>query len=189
MLFSILENVALVLGLVYIILQVKQNKWMWPVDILCCIATICVFVHQSLWASAGLNLYYLVMGFVGLAAWTKDEKSSDEDGIRIRAMSLKTVFCSIVLFALCWAGLYMLLKASGDPAPLCDAFVGSSGVIGTYWLVKCYVENWLLWIASDLASMALCLTQGLYGLALLYTVYTVVAVVGFIKWRRNGKYI
>ena len=44
--FSVLELVTLFAGLIYIFLQVKQNIWMWPVDILCCAAAIAVFFHQ-----------------------------------------------------------------------------------------------------------------------------------------------
>ncbi len=189
MIFSFLETFALFAGLVYVLLQVKQSIWMWPVDILCCMATIAVFAHQHLWASMGLNIYYLVMGVVGISAWKKDEGQVQEGVLRLRRLSLRAALYSLAGFAFSCAVLFFALGAAGDSAVVPDAFIGASGVIGTVWLVKSYPQNWLVWIISDIVSTLLCYTQGLYPMAALYLVYTVVAVVGWIKWRRDGRYI
>ena len=84
MFFSVLESLTLVFGLAYVLLQVKQSRWMWPVDILCCIAAVIVFAHQRLWASMGLNVYYLIMGFVGIVAWNKDAQKVENEQMRVR---------------------------------------------------------------------------------------------------------
>ncbi len=189
MIFDILEIVTLVAGLVYVFLQVRQNIWMWPVDILCCAAAIAVFAHQSLWASMGLNIYYLVMGCIGIAAWRQDAAKTESGVIRLRHLGLKAGLLSLAGFLGAAAVLYYVLTLTGDSSPVLDTFIGASGVIGTIWLVKSYLQNWYVWIASDLISTILCLTQGLYLMALLYLVYTIVAVIGFFEWRRDGKYI
>lgn len=189
MIFEILEQFSLVAGLVYIWLQVKQNRWMWPVDILVCIATICVFAHQGLWASMGLNVYYLVMGFVGLAAWGKDEAEAEKGTLRLRHLPVKTALVSLAAFVAVTVGLYFILRALNDPSPVFDALVGGSGIVGTVWLVRCYLGNWWIWIASDLLSVVMCLMQGLYGMTALYAVYMIMAIVGYIQWRRDGQYL
>lgn len=189
MIFEILEQFSLVAGLVYIWLQVKQSRWMWPVDILVCIATICVFAHQALWASMGLNVYYLIMGCVGIAAWKKDEAKAEEGALRLRRLTAKTAAVSAVAFVAVTIGLFFLLNALNDPSPVFDALVGGSGIVGTVWLVRCYLGNWWIWIASDTLSVVMCLMQGLYGMAALYAVYTIMAVVGYIQWKRDGQYL
>lgn len=189
MIFAVLEQFSLFAGLVYIFLQVKQNRWMWPVDILCCIATICVFAHQGLWASMGLNVYYLIMGFVGLAAWGRDEKKAEEGTLRLRRLPAGETVVWASVFLTASAILYFVLRHFGDPSPLFDALVGGSGIVGTVWLVRCYLANWWVWIFSDLISVVMCLMQGLYGLAVLYGVYLVMAFVGYVQWKRDGKYI
>lgn len=189
MIFQILETFTLASGLVYIFLQIKQNRWMWPIDILCCLAAVVVFAHQCLWASMGLNVYYLVMGIIGWFSWKKDVQKTGEKGIRIRKMSVATLIGSVFAFAASLALLFWALKITGDPSPFMDALVGASGIVGTVFLVRTYLENWYVWIVSDTISAVLCLIQGLYFMAVLYLLYTVMAVVGLLEWRRSGKYI
>lgn len=189
MIFNILETVTLVAGLVYVFLQVRQSIWMWPVDILCCAAAIVVFCHQQLWASMSLNIYYLVMGCIGIAAWRQDAAKAESGTIRLRHMTLRSGLLSLAGFVGAAAVLYYVLTLTGDSSPVLDTFIGASGVVGTVWLVKSYLQNWYVWIVSDLISTILCLTQGLYLMALLYLVYTVVAVIGLRAWHRDGRYI
>ncbi|MGM9788388.1 MAG: nicotinamide riboside transporter PnuC [Candidatus Cryptobacteroides sp.] len=187
MIFTFLENASLLLGLVYVWLQVKQNRWMWPVDILCCVALIVVFAHQRLWASMGLNIYYLLMGVIGIMEWKKE--SEKVEGIKIRKMSLKTALLSLVAFIPVLIILFLILKATGDPYPLTDAFIGASGVIGTVWLVRLHIENWAVWLISDIVSTILCFVSGLYSMSVLYLVYTLMSIVGWRQWKKEGRYI
>lgn len=188
MIFQILENAALFLGLVYVWLQVKQNRWMWPVDIFCCAALIAVFAQQRLWASMALNAYYLIMGVIGILEWNKAEVKSSE-GVKIRKMSKKTALLSLLAFVPTLALLFFLLRAASDPYPLTDAFIGASGVIGTIWLVRLHLENWIIWLISDIVSTILCLVSGLYPMAVLYLVYTLMSIVGWRQWKKEGRYI
>lgn len=68
------ELFTLVTGVVYIILEIVQSKWMWVVGVLTALAAMFVFWNEALYASFGLNCYYLVMSGVGLWQWNKDEK-------------------------------------------------------------------------------------------------------------------
>ena len=188
MIFQILENAALFLGLVYVWLQVKQNRWMWPVDIFCCAALIAVFAQQRLWASMALNVYYLIMGVIGILEWNKAEVKSSE-GVKIRKMSKKIALLSLLAFVPTLALLFFLLRAASDPYPLTDAFIGASGVIGTIWLVRLHLENWIIWLISDIVSTILCLVSGLYPMAVLYLVYTLMSIVGWRQWKKEGRYI
>ena len=189
MFFSVLESLTLVLGLAYVLLQVKQSRWMWPVDILCCIAAVIVFAHQRLWASMGLNVYYLIMGFVGIVAWNKDAQKVENEQMRVRKMSRKTLVVSLLAMVVSGMGLYYVLKLTGDASPAVDAIVGASGIVGTVWLVRTYLENWIVWLFSDIVSTLLCLSQGLYWMMALYLVYTITAVIGWREWRSKAVYI
>ena len=104
-------------------------------------------------------------------------------------MSKKTALLSLLAFIPTLALLYFLLRAASDPYPLTDALIGASGVIGTVWLVRLYIENWAVWLISDIVSTILCLVSGLYLMALLYLVYTLMSIVGWRQWKKEGRYI
>jgi nicotinamide mononucleotide transporter len=47
------------------------------------------------------------------------------------------------------------------------------------------IEHWLIWIAVDALSIGLFIVKGLYPTTLLFFVYTVLAVYGYMEWRKE----
>jgi nicotinamide mononucleotide transporter len=47
------------------------------------------------------------------------------------------------------------------------------------------LENWLYWIVIDAVSIPLYVDRELYLTAALFAVYLVIAVIGFVVWRRQ----
>ena len=70
-----------------------------------------------------------------------------------------------------------------------DAAVAVLSAVATWWLGRSYLEQWLLWVAADLLTLAMCLAQGLYMMSVLYLAYTAFAAYGYFYWKRNGRYV
>ena len=47
------------------------------------------------------------------------------------------------------------------------------------------LENWLYWIVIDAASIYLYLDRELYQTVALFVLYVILAVVGYVIWRRH----
>jgi len=187
---SPLEIFALVTGVIFLVLQILHHKWMWPVEIVSCLALLVIYVPDKLWGSAALQAYYIVMAVIGIFEWRKDSKEVTAEGksIIMNKPGLKVIFGS---FAIIIAGgflCYLVLKAMDDPAPIIDGAVTILGVVATWWLTKSYLEQWMLWIVADSTLIVLCFTQELYGPMLLYCFYTISSIVGYFNWRKNGVY-
>ena len=189
MFLKVLEIFTLVTGLIYVWLQVRQSNWMWPVDILSCIAAATTFFAGHLWANFGLNVYYILMAFWGMYAWLRDSRKVEEGELHLRKPSKRIWIVSVVLTLAGGTALIQVLRLLGDPAPVMDGTVGILGVVGCWWLANSYLENWLIWIVADSLTIILCLTQGLYWLAGLSAVYVAAAVWGYRRWSRLGKYV
>ena len=52
-------------------------------------------------------------------------------------------------------------------------------------LARKILEHWILWIIVDAVSMGLYLYRGLYPTLFLFAIYTTMAVIGFIQWKRT----
>lgn len=189
MFIKILEIFTLLSGVFYVLLQIRQSRWTWPFDIVVSAASIIVFASGHIWASMGLNVYYLIMGVCGTIAWKKDEAKASEGALRLRKLPKRELIFSLLILLAGSVGAFFLLRTLDDPAPLLDGIVAVASIVGTYWLLRSYLENWLLWIFSDLVSTALCLSQGMYWMALMYAAYTVAAVIGWRHWKKQGEYI
>lgn len=190
---SILEIFTLITGVVYVILEIRQKNAMWVLGIITSLASMLVFYSQGLYASFGLNAYYLITAFIGLWQWRKDKGSiEDTSKIHLNRLSWKVVAVSTIVFAAGTVGLaagmdYMSeLGFKENPMSLLDASVAVLSAVATWWLVKSYLQQWWLWIAANTLSLILCATQGMWWMALLYILYVVAAVIGLKHWKRHG---
>jgi len=51
-------------------------------------------------------------------------------------------------------------------------------------LAKKFIEQWLIWIFVDALSAGLYIYKNLYPTAVLFVVFTIMAVVGYFQWRK-----
>jgi len=65
-----------------------------------------------------------------------------------------------------------------------DAFVTVFSVLNTYLLTRKVLQNWLYWIVIDVAAIYLYVQTGYYATIVMYVVYLVLAVVGYVGWLR-----
>ena len=185
----IIEIFALVTGVAYVVLEILQKNAMWVLGILTGAACAFSFGVQHVWASMGLNIYYVVVSFIGLWQWKKDVAQVGEGEIHIRPLTPKVQYISTLVYVIGLYPIFYILKASGDPAPLLDAASTLLSVIATWWLAKSYLRQWLLWIGADLMSTWLCIDTGQWWMAVLYAVYAASAVYGYFHWKKRGKVV
>lgn len=195
-LLQAIEIFAFVTGILYIVLEIGQKNAMWVVGILTGIACAWSFGVQTLWASMGLNLYYVGVSVWGLWQWRRDRRLLSEQAgaagdatIHLRRPSRKVLLASAASAILGSAALIGLLHWLGDKESAMDAVVAVLSAIGTWWLAKSYPQQWLVWIFADLLSTVLCLSVGMYWMGLLYAAYTASAVFGWFHWTRHGAYV
>ncbi len=191
-----MEIFTLVTGVIYIILEIRQKNLMWVVGILTSIAAMWVFFRQGLYASFALNTYYLVTSFIGLWQWRKDIDRISQDGseqkdgtVRLKRLSVKTVAVSAFAVVAGTLALAFLMELLENPMSYLDSAVAVLSAVATWWLVRCYIQQWWLWIAADTVSTVLCASQGLWWMAALYAAYAVSAIIGYIHWKKHGRYI
>ena len=184
-----IEIFAAVTGVLYVVLEILQKNSMWVVGILTGAACAFSFGVQQVWASMGLNIYYMVISVVGLVQWKKASEAVEEGEIHLAPLSRKAALWSAVLFVLLTPVLMFILRKTGDAAPQWDALATILSVIATWWLTQSYLQQWLLWIVADILSTILCLVTGQYAMALMYLAYTASAVYGHFHWKKHGKYV
>lgn len=184
-----IEIFALVTGIAYVVLEIMQKNAMWVLGILTGSACAFSFGVQHVWASMGLNLYYVVMSVVGLVQWRKASTQVAEGEIHLQVVPKKVGIWSVVVFFVGSLVLIQLLRAAGDAQSFLDGTAAVLSVIGTWWLAQSYLQQWLLWIVADILTTTLCLTTGQYWLAFLYIAYIASAVYGYFHWKKRGVYI
>lgn len=184
-----IEIFALVTGVAYVVLEILQKNAMWVLGILTGAACAFSFGVQHVWASMGLNIYYVVISFIGLAKWRKDGARVAEGAIHLRALPKKVALWSACIFVLGSLAMIFLLRAIGDAEPRLDGAATVLSIIGTWWLAQSYLQQWLIWIVADIITTTLCVVTGQYWMALLYLAYIASAIYGYFHWRKKGVYL
>ena len=191
-----MEIFTLVTGVIYIILEIRQKNFMWVVGVFTSLAAMWVFFREGLYASFGLNTYYLITAFIGLWQWGRDKKKlssadtdADSGNIHLNRLPVWTLAVSALLtvagtFALAW-----VMQMLENPMSYLDAAVAVVSAVATWWLVRSYIEQWWLWILADAMSTILCATQGMWWMTALYAAYALSAIYGYVHWKKHGVYI
>ena len=198
---------TLVTGVIYIVYEIRQKNFMWVVGIATSLAAMWVFFRQGLYASFGLNTYYFITAFIGLWQWarykqsvgdvsTSPDMTKGEDVIVLNRLGWKVVAVSAAVFV---AGtcalsfgmdyLYHAALLAENPMSLLDSAAAMLSVVATWWLIKAYIQQWWLWIVADMLSVVLCLSQGMWWMAVLYVAYVAAAVYGLHYWKIRGVYL
>jgi nicotinamide mononucleotide transporter len=187
-----IEIFALVSGMIYVVLEIRQKNFMWVLGIMTSLASMWMFYSKGAYASFLLNVYYFVTAFIGLWQWRRD-KTVVDDGIHIRRMNVKTAVAGLISACLLTFALSLgmdRLHACGilkeNPMSLLDASIAAVSAVATWWLVRSYLEQWWLWIASNLLSIVLCAMFGMWWMMLLYVAYVVSSVIGLRYWKKHG---
>ena len=187
--FQAIEIFAMVTGVAYAVLEILQKKAMWVVGLLTASACAFSFAVQHVWASMGLNIYYLVMSVIGLVQWRKAESQVEAGEIHLAVIPRKVLALSAGLLVAGILVLTPLLKAAGGAYAPLDAVAVTISVIATWWLAQSYLQQWLLWVVADVFTTTICILTGQYWMAALYLCYIGSAVYGWFHWKKRGKYV
>lgn len=193
-----MEIFTLITGVIYIVLEIRHHNFMWIVGVVTSLAAMWVFFRQGLYASFGLNTYYLITAFIGLWQWRRDRRkvgedgggaTSDEETIVLNRLDVRTVAVSAIIAVAGTLALAEVMELVENPMSYLDSAVTVLSAVATWWLVRSYIEQWWLWIFADTLSTVLCLTQGMWWMAALYAAYALSAFIGLRYWRRHGRYV
>ena len=66
-----IEIIAAIIALVYIYLEYKASKWLWPVGVIMPILYIWIFFQSKIYAYMGINIYYFFASIYGWIRWNR----------------------------------------------------------------------------------------------------------------------
>lgn len=91
----------------------------------------------------------------------------------------------LLIIAAIWAVIYWLLVTfTNSNVPLADSFTTALSIVGIWALAHKYLEQWFIWIAVDVVTSALYFYKDIPFKASLYALYVIIAIFGYIKWRK-----
>jgi nicotinamide mononucleotide transporter len=167
---------------------IKEKILLWLFGIISSGLYVFVFFKSGIYAYSALYVYYVVLGFYGCYNWArKPEKAIKKESLlKIHYASAGLLWLCIIVTAVFAVPVYFALKHfAGSDMALADALMTSGGMVATWMLTQKIIEQWLFWIVINLLSMSVMIYKDLYPTAGLFLIYTLLAVIGYIKWKNE----
>ncbi len=181
------DMAGLVLGLVYLYLEFKANIWLWAVSVIMPIVHGYAYLERGLYADFGMEVYYVLAAIYGFVMWTR-RKGQDKPVLAITHAPVRVLAAMGAVSAVLWGILYWALVTWTDSnVPLYDSFTTAVSIVALWALAHKYVEQWLLWLAVDAVCTVVYIYKQIPFTSLLYAFYTVMAVLGYLNWRRMAR--
>jgi nicotinamide mononucleotide transporter len=187
---SLLEYVAVFTGIASVFFNRKENILVYPVGLINTIIYIYLSVKGHLFGEASVNFYYTVMSIYGWILWAKKDQQHYHVVV-ITSSTPKELLQQLLLLVIFYVALFFALtyiKTSFAPGaiPWADAFASATAYTGMWLMAKKKVESWIMWIATNAASVPLYFVKGFVFTSVYYVVLLVLASAGLIEWRRRA---
>ena len=179
---SALEWIAVCSSIIYVILAARKLIYCWLFAFISSALYVYICLSANLYLESVLQLFYVVMAVVGFLLWNKSES---EEIIKWPAkyhvinLSLSTL--TVLLFG------YLFSVYTDQANPYVDASTTVFSLVATFMVTKKVLENWIYWIIIDAVSVYLYFSRDLHLTAVLFVIFTVLAIVGYVSWNKTMK--
>jgi len=180
-----IEIIGTLLSLVYLYLSIKQNVNLWIFGFLGSALYVVVFFQAKFYADMSLQFYYIGVSVYGWFSWRKGKLETGEELPVTRIGWHQAIMLTILTVVVFFVYYVVLVNYTDSPVPFGDSLTTALSITATLMLAKKMLEHWLLWIVADAVSVGLYIYRGLYPTTALFVVYTIMAVVGWISWRKS----
>jgi nicotinamide mononucleotide transporter len=179
-----IEWVAAIAGAVSVYLSARQKILSWPTAIVNVTLYTFIFYKSGLYSDMGLQVVYLILSVYGWYQWLHG--GAQRSALRVSRASPRVWLVSGTIALVFWIALWRYTSTlPGVSLAYLDSALTTLSLVAQWMMTRKILENWLLWIVADIAYVPMYLYKTLYVTAGLYTVFLVLAIMGFVQWRRS----
>lgn len=181
---SALEVAAVLLGLAYLLLAMRESLWCWYAAFISTAIFLYLFWQVDLLMESLLQVYYLVMAIYGWWHWRSGGVQHKPPGISSWSAIHHGYAIGAIAAATVLSG-WLLQRHTTAALPYLDSFTTWGSILTTWMVARKILENWLYWLVIDCASIYLYIDRELYLTALLFAAYVVIVIFGYWKWLQH----
>ena len=182
----LLEALAVVMGLLSVWYAKRDHIAVYPTGMLSTALYVYLLFQANLLGDMIINAYFFSMSIYGWYFWGQREGGTRVN--RISTLDKKEIRGSVVLFLA--AAFFVLIvyqlfdKWTDWTAPI-DAFTTALFFVAMWLMARRKIAHWVFWIIGDLISVPLYLYKGLGLTSLQYFIFTLIAIFGYIQWKKS----
>lgn len=177
---SLVEWIAVASSVIYVILAAQKQILCWFFAFISSALYVYLCFSAQLYLESILQLFYVVMAVVGFVIWnrpTKTEIIKWKVSYHIVNMLVSAGFTFLLG--------YLFSVYTDQANPYIDAATTVFSLAATFMVTQRVLENWIYWIVIDAVSVYLFYTRELHLTAVLFLIFTVLAIVGYFSWKKS----
>ncbi|MEO0038571.1 MAG: hypothetical protein RIQ59_1782 [Bacteroidota bacterium] len=179
-----LEFFAFVFGIISVFCAKKENIWVYPTGLISTTITVYLLFQASYFGDMTMNFYYSIMSIYGWYKWTSKSKqvelSITKTNNNEKSIGLFLFFLTTVITYLVYKYFHYTLEIPN----YIDIFTSGIFFTAMWYMALKKIENWTLWIIGDIIAVPLFAYRGLGMLSLQYLIFTILAVLAYIEWKK-----
>jgi len=178
-----IEIAGTLFGILGVWLTIRQNIYCFPAGIINVTLYALLFFNSKLYSDAALQIIYVILLIYGWIQWNnhnrKKELMVNKTEKRQMIILLITVVCASFFLGT------FLYKKTDASLPYLDASTTSMSLIAQWMIAKKKIENWIIWIVTDVIYVGMYIYKSLYLTSFLYFIFILLAVKGYSEWKKS----
>ncbi len=184
--YILLEFIAFVFGIVSVVYAKRTHILVYPSGLVATIISVFLLYKAGFFGDMMMNFYYSVMSVYGWWNWARKKDNVPVLGISRTTINEKSV--GVLMFFLTMLvtyGVYSFYDYELTTTNYID--IVTSGIFFTamWYMANKKIENWILWIIADVITVPLYAYRGLGMLSLQYLIFTILAIQGYLQWKKH----
>ena len=182
----VLELVAGAFTIASVVYSKKNNVLVFPTGMICTAIFVYLLLKWGLLGDMIINGYYFIMSIYGWHLWTR--KKDGKTVIPISKTTKKQHLISLGLFIITFVFVFIVYAAFdkfNHWSAYLDTITTALFFVAMWLMAKRKIENWIYWIIGDIITVPLYFYKGLTFSSILYFVLTIIAIYGYLAWKKN----
>ena len=182
----VLEITAVLFGFASVWYSKQNNILVFPTGLISTSIFVYLLFKWQLLGDMMINGYYFVMSLYGWYIWTR--KVDTENVTPISRVTKSEQIIGVVIFTLTLVFVYKVYQFFDmwtNWVAYVDTLTTALFFVGMWLMAKRKIENWYFWIVADIISVPLYLYKGLTFTSIQYFGFTILAIFGFLAWKKN----
>ena len=181
-----LEFLAFSFGIISVIYAKKENILVYPTGIICTVITVYILYKAQYFGDMMMNIYYSLMSIYGWWNWSRIQ--NDKYLLKITRFSKNDLGLTVFLFLLTVTITYAVYRFNLTEIKIpnyIDMFTSGLFFTAMWLMANKKLESWIFWIIGDIITVPLYAYRGLGMLSLQYIIFTILAIQGYIEWKKH----
>ena len=183
--FVFLESFAVGMNILSVIYANQNNILVYPTGLIGTGIFVYILFNFSLLGDMIINGYFFFMSIYGWYYWSRKK---DEEFINNVSRLEKKEYIQLIYLALGSLIFIYFVYVQFDKWNSWTAYVDNITTaiffVAMWLMARRKIESWIFWIIGDLITVPLYFYKGLTISSLQYIIFTVLAILGYISWKK-----